>query len=127
MITIKIRTTADLILNSIMLAPTSQYARGALLTGCGVLAKTYAKIYYRGGGWYAISGYAADGSDVHPIIDTIKDLKSVSKAVLKEGGYYFNKKGEIVGVYTHPNNSWQWIQQVMSHSPRYKLPGIAVR
>ena len=33
---------------------------------------TGAKAYYRGGGWWIISGYSQDGMDVTKIIDILK-------------------------------------------------------
>jgi len=47
-----------------------------LLKGNAVLAFTYAKIYYRGGGWYAVSGYAHDGKDVHRVVNLVNDMKA---------------------------------------------------
>jgi len=97
MITILIRTIADVILNNIMILD-DHTARKSLMSGNAQLTKTYAKVYYRGGGWYAISGYSHDGRDVHEMVDLIKDLDG-NGAVLKEGGYYFDKKGAICGTY----------------------------
>jgi hypothetical protein len=94
MITLFIRCTIDLMLNSILLTDTPS----KVMDGNAVLVNTYAKAYYRGKGWWAISGYASDGSDVHKIINQVNDLKA-HKAVLKEGGYYFDKKGNICGTY----------------------------
>lgn len=34
----------------------------------GILAKTGAKLYYRNGGWWILSGYAWDNSDVDELI-----------------------------------------------------------
>jgi hypothetical protein len=105
MITIKIRTTVDVMLNSVVLIGNlGHMAKKFLMSGNAVLAKTYAKVYYKGAGWYAVSGYSADGSDVHKIINQINDLKRAN-AVLKEGGYYFDKKGKIVGMYNTPAES----------------------
>jgi len=105
MITIKIKTTVDVMLNSVVLVGNlGHMAKKFLLSGNAVLTNTYAKAYYRGAGWYAISGYASDGSDVHKVIAQINELKT-AKAVLKEGGYYFDKKGKIVGVYNTPAES----------------------
>jgi hypothetical protein len=105
MITIKIRTSAAVMLNSVILVGNLGHAaKKFLMSGNAVLTKTYAKVYYKGAGWYAVSGYAADGSDVHKIITQINDLKRAN-AVLKEGGYYFDKKGKIVGVYNTPAES----------------------
>jgi hypothetical protein len=105
MITIKIKTTVDIMLNSVVLVGNlGSMAKKFLLSGNAVLTNTYAKAYYKGGGWYAVSGYAADGNDVHKLIALINDLKR-AKAVLKEGGYYFDKKGEITGMYNTPAES----------------------
>jgi hypothetical protein len=41
-----------------------KYESNLLITG--------AKAYYRGGGWWVISGYAADGMDVDKIIYILK-------------------------------------------------------
>lgn len=99
MITIKIRCAFSVLINSIILTndrPADVW--GFLQSGNGVLTNAYSKLYYRGGGWYAISGYTWNGSDVKPLIDLINELKSAN-AVMKEGGYYFDETGEICGVY----------------------------
>ena len=36
----------------------------AMETGNELLLRTHAKAYYKGGGWWLISGYHADGTDV---------------------------------------------------------------
>lgn len=94
MITLMIRATFALMMNSILLTDNPNSA----MNGEAVLVNTYAKAYYRGKGWWAISGYAADGSDVHRVINQINDLRT-HKAVLKEGGYYFDEAGSICGTY----------------------------
>jgi hypothetical protein len=68
MITIKIRTTL-----AIMLQMCADKAVD-LLNGEAHLAFTYAKIYYRGSGWWAVSGYAASGRDVYKVISQVKNL-----------------------------------------------------
>jgi len=90
MVSITIQCSMAIMMNSVMMSMTM--GRQCLRLSDAVLAKTYAKIYPRGGGWYIISGYAADGSDVYPLIKLIKDLKK-HHAVLKEGGYYFDEDG----------------------------------
>jgi hypothetical protein len=114
MITLMIRTKADVMLNSIMLTSFGD-AREALLSGDAILTKTYSKLYYKGGGWYAVSGYAADGSDVHKLVNQINDLNTAN-AVLKEGGYYFDKKGEICGTYAD-FSKWIAINKAIQRSP----------
>lgn len=44
-----------------------------VLTDTPVLLKGGAKTYHKGSGWYAIMGYAADGSDVDEALDLIYD------------------------------------------------------
>lgn len=68
MITIKIRCATAIILQ-VILDSTN------LMSGNAVLAFTYAKVYSRGGGWWAVSGYASDGSDTHKVIKLINELK----------------------------------------------------
>ena len=97
MLTVMIRTNVDVILNHILVDKRQVDPRELVLSGEALLARSYAKIYYRGGGWYAVSGYASDGSDTMKTVNAIKDL--IKGAVLKEGGYYFDKVGEIVGTY----------------------------
>lgn len=97
MITRFIRCSVEVIF-SVMLTEDNFNNRNFLKTGQAVLANTYAKIYSRGKGWYAVSGYASDGSDVYKVVDAINDLVA-HNAVLKEGGYYFDKKGAICGTY----------------------------
>ena len=94
MITLMIRATFALMINSILLTDNPNSA----MNGDAVLVNTYAKAYYRGKGWWAISGYASDGSDVHKIVAQVSDLRSHG-AVLKEGGYYFDRVGNICGTY----------------------------
>jgi hypothetical protein len=36
-----------------------------------ILAYTSAKLYYRGGGWWVISGYSHDGDDVNKLITEV--------------------------------------------------------
>ncbi len=109
MITKFIRATIDLMLNSILLTDTPN----SVMNGEAVLVNTYAKAYYRGKGWWAISGYAADGSDVHRVIVQINDLKD-HRAVRKEGGQYFNKKGEACGL---DISKWVAINKAIQRSP----------
>ena len=97
MITRKIQCALAIILNSVLL-DTGESTLNTLNAGEGVLTKTYAKVYANGSGWYTISGYASDGSDVYPLIELINELK-MHYAALKEGGYYFSENGEIMGTY----------------------------
>ena len=55
-----------------------------LLNKEAALAFTYAKIYYRGGGWYAVSGYAADGKDVHRVITQVKAFKVYKRTPIED-------------------------------------------
>jgi hypothetical protein len=99
MITIRIRCSAMVMVRHIMnFTGSNEFIRKFLLSGEAMLANTYAKVYYRGGGWYTVSGYSADGSDVHSVINSINELKARG-AVLKEGGYYFDEVGDICGTY----------------------------
>jgi len=55
-----------------------------LLSGDAVLVFTYAKAYYKGGGWYAISGYAHDGSDVHKVIKMAKEIRDYERTPIED-------------------------------------------
>ena len=70
MITIKIRCTLAIMIQMCL------DDNANLLNGEGHLAFTSAKIYYYGGGWYAVSGSAADGSDVNRVITQVKALRN---------------------------------------------------
>jgi len=94
----KIKAPTEIILKSVIPQPVTSVEITELKAGNGVLTITGSKIYYCGGGWYNISGYAANGKDVYHVVDLINELM-VRKALTKEGGYYFNKKGDICGVY----------------------------
>jgi len=99
--TIKIKATMAIIIKSIIYGAERVNVDvdvAELKAGNGVLTITGAKIYSCGGGWYRVSGYAMNGKDVHDIIDLINELMA-RKAVTKEGGYYFNKDGNICGTY----------------------------
>jgi hypothetical protein len=73
MITIKIRATLAIMLQ--MCADVN----ADLLNGEGHLAFTYAKIYYKGSGWYAVSGYSASGRDVYKVITQVKQLNEYER------------------------------------------------
>lgn len=38
---------------------------------------TYAKAYYRGGGWWLIAGYSENGSDVLRVLDALNERGSL--------------------------------------------------
>ena len=73
MITIRIQATMAIML---MVMLTDDPNKSNVLSGNAILAYTYAKIYYLGGGWWAVSGYAADGADTHKVIKAVQKLKA---------------------------------------------------
>jgi hypothetical protein len=76
MITLKIRCTVALMLQVCL---SDEGTDLNILSGDAVLAFTYAKIYYLGGGWYAISGYHHSGEDVHDVIKKLKEFKDYER------------------------------------------------
>lgn len=50
------------------------YLKDHAKTGGEVCLFTYAKAYYRGGGWWLISGYSSDGSDVAEVLQCLNLL-----------------------------------------------------
>jgi hypothetical protein len=48
-----------------------EYSNLTVSIGDSNLLITGAKAYYRGGGWWAISGYSWDGKDVDDVIDIL--------------------------------------------------------
>jgi hypothetical protein len=72
----KVQCPADAIYAACHPGNTYMQVIHAMETRNELLMASYAKAYYKGGGWWLISGYAHDGSDLDKTLEAIYEWGS---------------------------------------------------
>jgi len=74
-----------------------------ITSGCEYYLCTGAKGYYLGGGWWLVSGYSHDGSDVEEVLDHLDmfledyEMGKHMRNVMDAEEYHFNMSGGDIG------------------------------